>query len=99
MPTCLGLASGQGDARAAGVRQGVMHVLFIVVHGLGDQAAPLVEDVLDIADETLVAAEGPVRLAALKLLGAAATAGEKASDRNGCQQECEGGGGVSQYLF
>jgi len=62
VPTCLDLASGRNlegcgscmdDVPPAGVRQGTLQVLFIVVHGLGEQAGPLLPDVLNIADDAL----------------------------------------------
>ena len=62
VPTCLDLASGRNlkgcggcrdEVPPTGVRQGTLHVLFIVVHGLGDQAGPLLPDVLNIADDAL----------------------------------------------
>ena len=62
VPTCLDLASGRNlegcggcrdEVPPAGVRQGTLHVLFIVVHGLGDQAGPLLPDVLNITDDAL----------------------------------------------
>jgi hypothetical protein len=30
-----------------------MHVLFVIVHGLGEQARPLLPDILDIVDDAL----------------------------------------------
>ena len=64
VPTCLRLsASGSegegaaaGDARGVAVRGGCIQVLFIIVHGLGEQAGPLVPDALDIAHDALVVA-------------------------------------------
>jgi hypothetical protein len=81
-PTCLQLSSGRTQkggrgVPGVGVRQVAMHVLFIIVHGLGERSGPLLPDVLAIADDALTAKEGELRLAALKLLGAAATASEE----------------------
>ena len=64
VPTCLRLgasgsedeAAAAGDAHGAAVRGGCIQVLFIILHGLGEQAGPLVPDALDIAHDALVVA-------------------------------------------
>jgi hypothetical protein len=68
VPTCLELACGRrleghescgSGEPSAGVRQGALHVLFIVVHGLGEQAGPLLPDALNIADDALTVRARP----------------------------------------